>query len=300
MKRWHLVFDVNKCIGCYTCMLSCKDEHVGNEWLPYTDRQKKRDQKWIHMGRRERGVVPRIDLAYRPSLCNHCDDPPCAKNAPGCVVKRADGIVLLDPKKAYGNEALVGACPFGAISWNDEAGAAQKCTFCAHLIDGGWKEPRCVQSCPLRALMAIRMEDAEFEKLIREKGLVSLAPASVQPRVWYKNLHRYTKNMIAGEIAYMDSPDTEVCAEGVEVLLKKDGAACAKTCTSAFGEFYFDPVEPNSGDYEISAELPGRGNVSVRVTMKDVSVDTGLLCPGKEPVPSHFAWEPLQDGESRA
>ena len=292
MKRWHMIFDVDKCLGCYACMLACKDEHVGNEWLPYTDRQKKRDQKWIDLGHRERGVAPRVDLAYRPALCNHCDNPPCAKAAPGCAVKRADGVVLLDPRKAAGNEALVKACPYGAISWNDEIGAAQKCTFCAHLLDDGWKEPRCVQACPLRALMAVYMEDAEFDKLVQEKGLVSLAPKSVGPRVWYKNLHRFTKNMIVGEIAYTEDGDTEVCAENVEVFLAKDGQVVAKTMTSTFGEFWFDPIEPNSGEYEVSAELPGRGNVSIKVVMGDDCVDTGLLRPGMDPLPSYAAWEP--------
>jgi len=275
-------------------MLSCKDEHVGNEWLPYTDRQKKRDQKWIEVGHRERGVVPRVDLAYRPSLCNHCDDPPCVKAAPGCAFKRSDGIVLLDPRKAVGNEALVKACPYGAISWNDEVGAAQKCTFCAHLIDDGWKEPRCVQSCPLRALKAIHMEDAEFEKIVAEKGLVSIVPDSVGPRVWYKNLHRFTENMIAGEIAYMENRSTETCADNVEVLLVrvKDSEVVGRTRTSTFGEFCFDPVAPNSGEYEITAELPGRGSVSVKVTMGEDSIDVGLLRPGMEPEPSHDDWKP--------
>ena len=288
-----MVFDVDKCIGCYTCMLSCKDEHVGNEWLPYTDKQKKRDQKWIVVNQCERGVVPRIDLTYRPALCNHCDDPPCRKNAPDAVIKRSDGIVLLDVRKARNNEALVDACPFGAISWNDEISSAQKCTFCAHLIDDGWKEPRCVQSCPLRALRAVYMEDVDFEKLAEEKGLEPIVSKSVGPRVWYKNLHRFNKNMIAGEISYMEDEDTDACAADVEVLLKKDGEIIATTKTSTFGEFFFDPIEPNSGDYEVSAELPGRGNVSINVTMKDISIDTGVLCPGMDPVPSHDAWTPI-------
>jgi Fe-S-cluster-containing dehydrogenase component len=277
MKRWHLVFDVNKCIGCYTCMLSCKDEHVGNEWLPYTGRQKKRDQKWIVMERRERGIGPRIDLAYRPALCNHCAEAPCAKNAPGCVVKRGDGIVLLDPHKALGNEKLVDACPFGAISWNDEIGAAQKCTFCAHLIDDGWKEPRCVQSCPLRALRAVFMEDAAFEKLAREKGLETIVPEAAGPRVWYKNLHRYAKNMISGEIAFWEDKHTDACAANVCVLLKKDGEAVGKAVTSTFGEFRFDSIEPNSGAYTVEADLPGRGKVSCLVEVGADSVDAGVL-----------------------
>ena len=290
-----MIFDVDKCIGCYACMLACKDEHVGNEWLPYTDRQKKRDQKWIEVGHRERGVLPRVDLAYLPRLCNHCDDPPCAKATPDCIIKRSDGIVLLNPRKSVGNKALVDSCPFGAISWNDEIGAAQKCTFCAHLIDEGWKEPRCVQACALRALMAIYMEDAEFEKLTTEKGLISIASEDVGPRIWYKNMHRFTKNMIAGEIAYIEGKDSEVCADGVEVLLKKDGEIVAKTRTSTFGEFYFDPVEPNSGEYEVFSELPGRESVSVKISMGEDNIDTGLLRPGMDPVLSHAKWEPIRE-----
>ena len=296
MKRWHMVFDVDKCIGCYSCMLACKDEHVGNDWLPYTDRQKKRDQKWIDIGHRERGVLPRIDLAYLPTLCNHCDNPPCAKNAPGCVLKRSDGIVLLDPVKASGNESLVRACPYGEISWNDEANTAQKCTFCAHLLDDGWKEPRCVHACATRALMAVHMEDSEFEKLIAEKGLTSVIPEAAGPRFWYKNMHRFTKNMVAGEIAYIDDGDTEVCAEGVDVLLKKDGETIMTARTSTFGEFWFDPVEPNSGEYEITAELPGRGDVSVKFEVHDTSVDVGLLRPGMDPEKSEAEWNPVMEG----
>ena len=276
MKRWHIVFDVDKCIGCHMCMLACKDEHVGNEWLPYTDKQKKRDQKWINMVRHERGVAPRMDLAYRPTLCNHCDNTPCAKNAPGTVIKRADGIVLLDPRKAAGNEALVEACPYGAISWNDEVGAAQKCTMCAHLLDDGWKEPRCVQVCPLKALKAIKMEDEDFDKLAKEKGLVTVAPEAAGPRVYYKNLHRFDKEMIAGEIAYYDG-DIDVCAENVEVTLKKDGEIIAKTVTDTYGEFVFDAIDPNSGSYDIEAELLSKGKATVTVEVTEESPDTGVI-----------------------
>ncbi|MCL1895788.1 MAG: oxidoreductase [Clostridiales bacterium] len=263
MKRWHMVFDVDKCLGCYTCMLSCKDEHVGNEWLPYTDRQKKRDQKWIEVDHRERGVVPRIDLAYRPRLCNHCDEPACAKTAPGCVIKRSDGIVLLDPRKAVGNEGLVQACPYGAISWNDEVGAAQKCTFCAHLIDDGWKEPRCVHACPLRALMAVHMEDHEFEKLVKEKELVAIVPEDVGPRVWYKNLHRFTKNFIAGQLL----KDGDV-ASGITVSLT-GGGINAELVTDMFGEFRFDGLE--NGEYILSVS----GKELKKVQINGSSIDAG-------------------------
>jgi TATA-binding protein-associated factor Taf7 len=138
------------------------------------------------------------------------------------------------------------------------------------------------------------MEDAEFEKLVSEKGLISIVPAEVGPRVWYKNLHRFTKNMVAGEIAYLEDKETEVCAEGVEVLLVKDGETVMTDRTSTFGEFRFDPIEPDSGEYEITAELPGRGSVSIKFEMGAESIDVGLLRPGMEPEQSEAPWTPLE------
>jgi Fe-S-cluster-containing dehydrogenase component len=274
MKKWHIVFDVDKCIGCYTCLLACKDEHVGNNWLPYTDRQQKNDQKWIVMEKKDRGAYPRMDVAYRPRLCNHCGDAPCAANAPGDVVKRDDGIVILNPARAKGNRKLQDACPYGNISWNDEIGAAQKCTFCAHLLDDGWQEPRCVQSCPLKALRAVRLEDSDFENLVKSKGLRAIIPETAKPRVYYKNLHRVDKCFVAGEIAYREN-GTDVCAKNAEVRLLKDGKGVNKTKTNAFGDFRFDAIEPASGEYLVEAKIPGRGSVSVKVSVADSCVDIG-------------------------
>ena len=42
-----------------------------------------------------------IDIAYVPTMCNHCDDAPCIKAAQnGAIAKREDGIVIIDPVKA--------------------------------------------------------------------------------------------------------------------------------------------------------------------------------------------------------
>ncbi|MDR3295332.1 MAG: (4Fe-4S)-binding protein [Clostridiales Family XIII bacterium] len=276
MKKWHIVFDADKCIGCYSCLLSCKDEHVGNCWLPYADRQQKKDQKWIGMERKERGAYPRMDLAYRPTLCNHCGNAPCVKNAPDAFKKREDGIVILDPAHAQGAPELVKACPYGRVSWNEEIGAAQKCTLCAHLIDEGWQEPRCVQACPLKALRAVKLEDPQFEKLVADKGLRALIPESSRPRVYYKNLHRFDKHFIAGEIAYLEN-DEDVCAKNADIRLVKDGAECARTKTNPYGDFRFDALESASGEYTVEAELPGRGNVSVTVRVEDACVDIGTV-----------------------
>jgi len=145
MKKWHLVIDLEKCIGCFNCYVACKDEYVDNEWPEYSLPQKRHEQKWIYPEHRERGQHPLIDATYLPKTCMHCEDAPCVKASGGAISKREDGIVLIDPVKAKGNIDLVQACPYGMISWNEEYEVPQKCTLCAHLLDDGWKKPRPVR-----------------------------------------------------------------------------------------------------------------------------------------------------------
>ena len=85
--------------------------------------------------RRERGQYARNDVAYLPVPCQHCENAPCIEASDGAITKRDDGIVMIDMEKAKGNKDLVDSCPYGAIWWNEELDIAQKCIFCAHLID---------------------------------------------------------------------------------------------------------------------------------------------------------------------
>jgi len=268
----HIVADLAKCVGCFNCMLACKDEHVGNSWLPYTESQQKHDQKWIGPGRYERGRAPYTDVCFVNKLCRHCKDPACARAFPDAVTRRDDGIVLLDPEKAKGNKALVDACPYGMISWNEEIGAAQKCTMCAHLIDGGWKEPRCVQACPLRALSIIFCGDPEFEEIVKEQGLEPLGDGQNGPRVLYKNLYRYSDCFIAGALAYAGEEGEERAAAGAAVQLRKDGELVAETQTDFFGDFKFDRIPKNGGEYGLTHTMEGYRPLTKEITVGDESI----------------------------
>jgi Fe-S-cluster-containing dehydrogenase component len=266
-----MIVDLAKCVGCFNCLMACKDEHVGNAWLPYTDSQQKRAQKWIEPLRHERGKAPYTEVCYVTRLCRHCDDAPCEKAFPRAVRKRGDGVVLLDAEEAKGNEALVAACPHGMISWNEELGVAQKCTLCAHLLDDGWKEPRCVQACPLRALSVVKCEDAVFAEIAENQGLQPLDAGPGKPRVLYKNLYRYKSHFIVGALTYMDG-DIERTAAGAKVRLSLGGAPLAETETDFFGEFKFDGIPDDAGLFQIDCALCG---------FKDARIDASV---GRESV----------------
>ena len=250
----HIIVDVEKCVGCFNCMTACKDEHVGNSWLPYTDEQQKHDQKWIYPKKYERGTVPHTEMFYVTKLCRHCKNAPCEKQAPDLINRRDDGIVLIDAEKAAGNESLPDACPYGNITWNAELEVAQKCTMCAHLIDDGWKEPRCVGACPLRALSIVDCDDADFDKMVAEMGLAQFSDGESDPRVMYRNLYKRDTIFITGALAYIDS-NIERAATDARITLKKDGETVAEADADFFGEFKIDRIPKNSGVYELVCSL---------------------------------------------
>ena len=276
MEKVHLIFDLSKCVGCYNCLMACKDEYVDNCWLPYTDRQQKQGQKWIETVRHERGQVPHTDLCFLTKLCQHCDNAPCERAFPNAVKKREDGIVLLDPEQAKGNKELVKACPYGMISWNEELQSAQKCTMCAHLLDDGWKEPRCVQACPLRALSIVKCEDAQFETIIKNQSLKTITDGSNKPRVYYKNLDRCTRHFIAGGLSYLDG-ETEKAAAEAAVQLSLDGTVLSQMQTDLFGEFKFDHIPPHTGPFTITCAMEGYVPAQVQTQVADESVCLELI-----------------------
>jgi Fe-S-cluster-containing dehydrogenase component len=170
MKKWNMIIDVAECTNCNLCTLAAMDEYAGNEWPGYSAPMPKHGHKWINILQKERGQTPMIDVAYVPTMCNHCDDPPCMKAAPkGAVTKRRDGIVIIDPEKAKGQRQLVDACPYGHIWWNEELQLPQAWPFDAHLLDQGWKQTRGQQSCPTGAMRAIKVEDEDMARLAREQ-----------------------------------------------------------------------------------------------------------------------------------
>jgi Fe-S-cluster-containing dehydrogenase component len=271
MSKWHMIVDVAGCTNCQVCVLACHDEHVGNAFPGYAEEMPKHGHKWIEIKAKERGASPMMDIAFLPVMCQHCDNAPCmAAGKDGAISKRADGIVIIDPVKAKGQKHLVDACPYGAIWWNEEKELPQHWIFDAHLLDDGWKEPRAATVCATAALRAVKCDDATFQKTIEAEGLEELHPEfGAKPRVWYKNLYRYTKVFIGGSVeTRTGGPGSPVdCVKGAHVALTKDGAKIDECFTDVYGDFKFDKLDPDSGEYSLEIAAEGHAAKSVAVTL---------------------------------
>lgn len=242
------VFDVLKCSGCRNCQIACKDEHVDNDWSPYAKPQPDTGQFWTRIEERVRGQVPKVKVSYVLHMCQHCDDAPCMKAAPGAVYKRDDGLVIIDPEKAQGHEELVKACPYGAIWWNEELSIPQKCTGCAHLVDAG-EIPHCVDVC---SHDAIRFGDEEeFADELAAAGYLKPERGDQdRPRVYYLNL---PKRFLAGIV--IDPEEDEVII-GAKVTAQNDSTGeVLVTETDEFGDFWFNQVD--ASDWHVYVEADG-------------------------------------------
>ncbi len=278
MKKWNLVIDVEKCEGCNNCFMACKDEHVGNDFPGYASPQPDHGHRWMNIMINIRGQYSLIDLAYLPMPCMHCDNAPCIKAAENnAIFKRKDGIVIINPDKAKGQKNIARACPYGAIWWNDEKEIPQKCTLCAHLLDRGWKQTRCVQSCPTGALIMHHVEDAKMQEIIKAEKLEVYQPEhKTSPRVYYKNLYRFTRCFIGGSIAVrVDGKDE--CAQGATVtLFNAANKRIGKYVTDNYGDFKFDNLKENSGKYMLQIAYTGYGVKTIEVNLKE-SFNVGTI-----------------------
>ena len=211
--RWGMLINLVKCVGCYSCVVKCEQEH----FLPP-------DVLFARLLISETGEYPRALKHVYPVLCNHCKEAKCVDACPTrATQKREDGIVWVDADKCVGCRYCLMSCPYQVRTYYDEekeyypgqgltefeklgkklhpyqTGTVVKCTFCMERIDEGIKQglkpgidrdatPACVITCPAKARYFGDLDDPESEisMLTRKWRPVQLHPEyGTEPSVLY-------------------------------------------------------------------------------------------------------------------
>jgi anaerobic dimethyl sulfoxide reductase subunit B len=156
--QYGMYINANRCMGCFACVVACKDWHD----LPAGP------ASWIRVKTIEKGRYPDLYVAFLPQLCYHCAHPPCLDLCPvGAITKRPeDGLVIVDREICLGKKECgqcLEACPYGAPQFGSEDNPKmQKCDLCLDRLDRGEK-PVCVLSCPMEALAVGPLEALRSE-----------------------------------------------------------------------------------------------------------------------------------------
>lgn len=204
-KKYAIVVDVHRCIGCWSCSVACKLENN----LP--------DQAWwntiLTIGgasvNTPAGEYGKNTLNYMPLHCHHCDNPACVPVCPtGATYKDEEtGIVMQDSEVCIGCRTCMSACPYSGVrtfiegdpipvlDWPvgnknapvHEGTTVEKCILCYFRVADG-ELPACVEGCPGRARYFGDLNDPEsvVSKLLAERTYTQMLPEEgTEPNVYY-------------------------------------------------------------------------------------------------------------------
>lgn len=222
MTKLVRVIDMERCMGCRSCVAAC---YVENHITP--------DAPWNVMLEHEVGEYPYARTVFATMNCMHCEDAPCQRacDAIGvkAITKNEFGVVLVDYDKCIGCKYCVAVCPYGVPQYNDsvnklypegdttayesvaaedrhpthrkKSNVVEKCTFCWHKLEkavaAGKTDrigkdpaytPSCDLVCPVNARLFGDLDDPQsaVAKHIGEKKAGQLKKEyGTRPQVYY-------------------------------------------------------------------------------------------------------------------
>ncbi|MCL1791021.1 MAG: 4Fe-4S dicluster domain-containing protein [Peptococcaceae bacterium] len=219
--RYGMVIDLDRCIGCQTCMVSChmhNSQPPGIWWNRVFTQGGETHQDTVIDSKDE------YRMDYLPVSCQMCDKPSCQSVCPtGATYTDENGVVLVDYKRCIGCRLCMTACPYSVrqFNWQDakkakkefgyeygypfdvndgkndkklvytrhrRLGVAEKCTFCIQYISDN-KQPICVQACSAKARFFGDLDatNSDVSKLVKSKKFSRrlLEDKGTKPKVYY-------------------------------------------------------------------------------------------------------------------
>ncbi len=108
MKQLSLMVDLNRCIGCRTCIVACRNHH---EIIDHESAMPNEIPYYLRVESRSRGTFPDLAVDAWVVPCQHCRQPDCIAACPeGAISKDSlTGIVRIDEDTCDGCAAVGGA-----------------------------------------------------------------------------------------------------------------------------------------------------------------------------------------------
>lgn len=219
-RRWVMVIDLRKCVGCHACTIACVAENhlpPGVVYRPVLEE--------------EIGTFPNVTKRFMPRPCMQCDNPPCTTVCPvNATYKDENGVVVVDYDQCIGCRYCVTACPYAARTFDfgemysaggpeenetmvgpvagqyetatnyeygeervrkegeeSPIGNVRKCHFCLHRLEKGML-PACTTTCMGRATYFGDANDPDslVSDLIASPNVMRLKEElGTEPRVYY-------------------------------------------------------------------------------------------------------------------
>lgn len=221
-RRWVMVIDLRKCVGCHACTIACVAENKLPPGVVYRPVMEE-----------ELGVYPHVTRRFVPRPCMQCDNPPCVPVCPvGATYTNEEGIVEMNYERCIGCRYCITACPYSARTadfgfaytdntpiangfilgqkiaddyeraanfeygkgyareegeYSSPIGNARKCHFCQHRVREGVL-PACVTTCIGRATYFgdANNPDSLIAELVASPSVMRLKEElGTEPRVYY-------------------------------------------------------------------------------------------------------------------
>ena len=191
--RWGMTIDVDACVGCQACVVSCQAENnvpvVGKASAAYG-----RQLHWLRLERWAEGKPEHPTNMFLPMLCQHCEVAPCEPVCPVYAAYRTEeGLNGQVYNRCVGTRYCGNNCPYHVRRFNwfqyefptplevqlnpdvtvRQLGVMEKCTMCLQRIIAGKDRARdekravrdgdiltaCQQTCPTQAITFGNLKD---------------------------------------------------------------------------------------------------------------------------------------------